>query len=554
MPIAFSTVFAWVADGVTICTGSDHQFAPFIVSDGSGGAIITWIDEVDFLESSLYAQRVDAFGNLQWIVEGVAIITETVWLQEGDFTVVSDGSSGAIITWSDSRYIGCCLKSSHRAQRVDGSGSVQWAANGVEICNLPGGGAYPTIISDGSSGAIITWQDYRGSNSDIYAQRVDDNGDTLWTKDGIAICTASNDQLSPTIVSDGSSGAIITWQDKRGSNFDIYAQRVDDNGNTLWTKDGVAICTASDHQFVPFIVSDEVGGAIIAWTDSRSGDRDIYAQRVDGSGSVQWTPNGVAICTASNDKGWPTIVSDEVGGAIIAWDDSRSGDWDIYAQRVDGSGSVQWAANGVEICNVPGGGADHAIISDGSSGAIITWKDYRGASQYNIYAQLVDGSGNVQWTPNGVAICTASNDQVYPTIVSDEVGGAIIAWDDSRSGDRDIYAQHVDSDGNPTPTGIEYTAPTSRQSLELLQNIPNPFNPRTTITYTVPRAGLVNLKIYDVQGHSVKTIVNEYKSASEYTTTWGGRDNNGIEVSAGIYFVRLEARGQVRTRKVVLLR
>lgn len=116
------------------------------------------------------------------------------------------------------------------------------------------------IISDGSAGAIITWYDYRsGSNYDIYAQRVDSAGVVQWTVDGVAICTNPGNQEWPQIISDGSAGAIITWHDDRSGNWDIYAQRVDSVGAVQWTADGVAICTAPGDQYSPQMISDGSG-------------------------------------------------------------------------------------------------------------------------------------------------------------------------------------------------------------------------------------------------------------------------------------------------------
>ena len=93
----------------------------------------------------------------------------------------------------------------------------------------------PQIISDGSEGAIITWWDYRSGSNDIYARRVDASGTPQWgVGDGVAICTAGNTQSYPQIISDGSEGAIITWQDYRNGNYDIYVRRVHASGASLW--------------------------------------------------------------------------------------------------------------------------------------------------------------------------------------------------------------------------------------------------------------------------------------------------------------------------------
>ena len=206
----------------------------------------------------------------------------------------------------------------------------------------------------GRGGAIITWQDYRNSNWDIYAQRVNSSGAEQWTAGGVAISTASGDQWSSQLTSDGSGGAIITWDDTRSGNGDIYAQRVDSSGVARWPAGGRAICAASGDQWNPELTSDGSGGAIISWTDDRSGTYDIYARKVNSEGTVQWTAGGVAISTASGDQWSSQLTSDGSGGATITWQDYRSGNGDIYAQRVDSSGAVQWTANGVAICAASG--------------------------------------------------------------------------------------------------------------------------------------------------------------------------------------------------------
>ncbi|MBM3235938.1 hypothetical protein FJZ31_06520 [Candidatus Poribacteria bacterium] len=120
-----------------------------------------------------------------------------------------------------------------------------------------------------------------------------------------------------------------------------------------WPSDptvNVLICTESGNQLSPQIVSDNAGGAIIVWEDGRGSDKDIYARKVNASGAALWTANGVVICNASGNQESPQIVSDDSGGAIITWQDYRNGNWDIYAQRVNSSGATQWNSNGVSIC------------------------------------------------------------------------------------------------------------------------------------------------------------------------------------------------------------
>ena len=441
--LSFSPI--WAPNGTIISTASGNQYDPQICSDGAGGAIITWQDYRSGSGADIYAQKIDSSGNVQWTADGVAVCTASDSQYRPQ--ICSDGAGGAIITWQDRR---SGSNDDIYAQRINSSGNVQWAADGVAISTAGYTQWYPQICNDGAGGAIITWWDRRsGLDYDIYAQKIDSSGNVQWAADGIAICTASGNQYDPQICSDGAGGAIITWQDYRsGSGADIYAQKIDSSGNVQWTADGVAVCTASDSQYRPQICSDGAGGAIITWDDYRSGSNDdIYAQRINSSGNVQWTSNGVAICTASNSQEYPKICDDGAGGAIITWYDYRSGsNYDIYAQRIDSSGNVQWTADGVGICTASYKQYMPEICSVGVGGAIITWYDNRSGSGYDIYAQEINSSGNVQWTADGVAICTASNSQEYPKICDDGAGGAIITWYDYRSGSNyDIYAQKIDS-------------------------------------------------------------------------------------------------------------
>ncbi|OLS13516.1 MAG: 5'-nucleotidase, partial [Promethearchaeota archaeon CR_4] len=97
-----------------------------------------------------------------------------------------------------------------------------------------------------------------------------------WTPNGTVICNASLSQWGPQIVSDGAGGAIIVWYDNRtGSTYDIYAQRVNSAGVNQWGGYfGIAICTEAENQDLPSLTSDGAGGAIIAWEDNRTGYRD----------------------------------------------------------------------------------------------------------------------------------------------------------------------------------------------------------------------------------------------------------------------------------------
>jgi fibronectin type 3 domain-containing protein len=447
-----------------ISTAINQQSAPQIISDGSGGAIITWVDDRNgTTNNNIYAQRIDANGTVHtgWTVDGVAICT-TPYQQFGP-TLLSDGAGGAIITWADNRN----GTNDIYAQRINADGAIHpaWPTDGVPICTAANNQVTPQIISDDAGGAIITWRDDRTTSLDydIYAQRIDADGaiHTGWTLDGVAICTAVNPQITPQLASDGSGGTIITWRDRRnGIDNDIYAQRIDADGtiHSTWTADGVPVCTATDNQAVPQIISDGAGGAIITWEDRRSGPSgtrfDIYAQRIDSSGTINtgWTQDGVPICTAGQIQNSAQIISDGYGGAIITWEDQRDGNSDVYAQRIEPNGIVLWTQDGVAISTETDNQSLPQIKSDGAGGAIVTWYDLR-SGEYDIYAQKIDANGTAQWITDGIAVSTATNNQSYPQLISDGVGGAIITWEDIRNGtDNDVYASRIFADGSLAST------------------------------------------------------------------------------------------------------
>jgi hypothetical protein len=545
----------WVLDGVALSTAANYQFYPTIASDGAAGAIVTWFDARGGTGYDIYAQRVDASGAPQWTADGLAICTAD--LAQSNPTIVSDGAGGAIITWDDVRTGNRVIY----AQRVNASGVAQWTADGVAM-STDTAGQYPTIVSDGAGGAIITWYDAELDFihiSDVYAQRVDASGVVQWDSAGVLLCTAAGDQQYPKIVSDGAGGAIITWYDTRsGGGFngvDIYAQRVDASGVVQWNAEGVALCTAAGRQIDPTIASDGAGGAIVTWYDDRNLTAgvayDVYAQRVDAAGTPQWTVDGVALCAAANRQWFPTIVSDDAGGAIVTWYDYRTGgSSDIYAQRVNASGAPQWTADGVALCVISGVQAFPTIVPDGAGGAIVSWQDSRSGTA-DVYAQRVDALGVRQWTANGIALSAAAGDQRNPMIVSDGAAGAIVTWMDIRSGAADIYAQRVFASGS-VPTGVRDTPPTT--ALIVLQNHPNPFSATTTLDIGLASASPVEIEVFDVAGRRVRGIRLEGAEVGWRSVPFDGRDDRGRALASGVYFCRVRAGGTTVTRKMILAR
>ena len=182
--------------------------------------------------------------------------------------VTADGLGGSIVVWQDLRNN---IYYDIFAQRLDASGSPLWAANGIPVCRAFNNQTEPQVIADGTGGAIVAWIDNRSGNTDIFVQRIDASGAPAWLYDGVPVLTLANAQLGVQLVSDGSGGTVLTWQDHRNGNADIFAQRFNASGAPLWTNDGVPICTHPSTQEVPMLVPDGTGGAVIVWQELRRG-------------------------------------------------------------------------------------------------------------------------------------------------------------------------------------------------------------------------------------------------------------------------------------------
>ena len=121
----------------------------------------------------------------------------------------------------------------------------------------------------------------------------------------------------------------------------------------------------------------------------------------------------------------------------------------------------------------------------------------------------------------------------------------------------------VDANGNESEYSLEKNSVTlaidgqtgmpTEYALE--GNYPNPFNPSTTIRYQLPAAGRVSIKVFDLTGKQVKTLVNEAMPAGYYRAVWDGRDARGAAVATGVYFYRITVDNAfVQTRKMVLMK
>ena len=89
---------------------------------------------------------------------------------------------------------------------------------------------------------------------------------------------------------------------------------------------------------------------------------------------------------------------------------------------------------------------------------------------------------------------------------------------------------------------------------KLSQNYPNPFNPTTTMRYEVPSGSKITLKIYNILGQEVKTLVNDYQKQGRYEILWDGRNDQGVKVATGVYLYRISSGKFQKVKKMMLVK
>ena len=371
-----------------------------------------------------------------------------------------DGVGGAFVVWLDFQRTPSChcdIRTDAVLRHVSRDGEPL----NSEVLSLGEEVERPRIVADGRGGALVAWHGWNEDGSHgIFVQRVDETGTHLWTEGGVCVTPDSAWIGSdPVIAADGVGGALVAWLENR-TEFDsrfqrVYIQRIAASGSAMWIAGGRMPAEAAWEMRSPSIAAAPDGGAIVAWEDLRTGSSDIYAQKLDPSwGYFAWPEDydhgpdyqGMVVSAADSNQTNPQIVSDGLGGACIVWEDSRNGNRDLYAQRLVG-GYPAWPSDGRAVSTAPGSQQDPAVTSDGASGVAIAWRDFRAGAEADLFAQRLSGAGQALFASNGIALCTVAGDQAGLCVASDGSGGLIASWVDSRLGSSDFWGQRVSADG-----------------------------------------------------------------------------------------------------------
>ena len=321
-----------------------------------------------------------------------------------------------------------------------GAARAAWThdpSSNLRVTSAPSTQANPAIAPDGAGGAFIVWADFRNSGVtayDIYLQHVTKAGvnDPLWPVNGVAVVTLAGDQLSPVAVSDGAGGVIVAWEDHRGANWDIYAQRYNAAGTAAWTANGVALTTHSADEVNPVITADGIGGAFVAWTRHYSvTDYDPIVQHVLANGSIAagYGSSGNDVDAAGSTEANPAICSDDSAGVWVAYETNASGAYNIRVARITSAGGT--ALWNVQVTNAAGDQVRARVCPDNHHGAFVVWTDNRSGTS-DIYGSHVLANGAIgagySFFSDGLLLETSGNNKSTEALIPDNAGGCYLYW------------------------------------------------------------------------------------------------------------------------------
>ncbi|HVG63768.1 MAG TPA: Ig-like domain-containing protein [Hyalangium sp.] len=420
--------------GIPIAQALNAQQSPAVAFDGTN-YLVVWSDGRRGSGTDIYGARVSPAGSVL-DPSGLALSTSSVFTLLMSAPAIAFDGTNYLIVWDEKT--GFSGPTNLMGLRVSPAGTP--VGSPFTVSGAAGNQLAAALAFDGTN-YLAAWQDHRsGTESDIYAARISPAGAVLDSA-GIAVSTQSAAQTNPTIAFNGST-YLIVWEDSRNqasTDLDLYGARVSPAGAVLDTS-GRALIVAASAQTQPALT--RVGSQyLLAWQDLRDGELDLYAARVDGAGTVL-DASGALVVAAQGNQSLAAVAS--IGPhALITWSSDRTAD--IIGARVDTSTALTVLdPSGFTVSLSPNSETSPAVAFDGTN-YLVVWQDNRG-SGFDLYGVRVSGSGTVL-DPAGFPISAASGNQRNPAVAFDGTN-YLIVWEDTRSSlVGDIFGARVSPSG-----------------------------------------------------------------------------------------------------------
>jgi uncharacterized delta-60 repeat protein len=375
---------------------------------------------------------------------------------------------------------------------------------------------------------------FGAGGQDYYLVKTNSSGDTLWTR---TYGGALNDEAK-SVQQTADGGYIIAgWTQSFGAGgSDFYLIKTNSAGDTLWTRTYGGNGNDEPHS----VQQTADSGYIIAGgtTSFGAGNYDAYLVKTNAQGDTLWTRTYGGIQSdymysvqQTTDSGY--IVA---GGAASF----GAGNYDAYLVKTNAQGDTLWTRT------YGSSQADqaYAVQQTADGGYFVAgYTESFGSGAADYYLVKTDNAGDTLWTRTYGG---SSDDYALCIEQTSDSGYVVMGFTESfGAGMADFYLVRMEPDLSPADP-IRNSLPTA---YALRANYPNPFNPVTMIGYDVGRTGPVSLRIFDLLGREVATLVQGTIPAGSYTVTWDAGN-----LPSGLYLCRMDAGEFVQTRKMVLLK
>ncbi len=406
-------------------------------------------------------------------------------------------------------------------------------------------GSFVQQTSD--SGYIITGatSSFGAGENDVYLIKTDMNGDTLWTRTH----GGAGYDVGASVQQTWDGGYVIAGETRSfgSGGQDFYLIKTDANGDTLWTRTYGG--TGRDYAFCVQATSDS-GYIVVGGTTSfGAGWRDLYLVKTDANGDTLWTRTYGG--TEGEYHGFVQETSD--GGYILTGTSYSFGavdEGDVYLVKTDANGDTLWT----RAYGGPENDESYCVQATSDGGYVVVGSTASlGVGLYDVYLIKTDANGDTFWTKTYGGVY--SDYGLFVQETSDS--GFVLAGGTASFGASlyDVYLIKTDPEG-----GVQVKEQEKESAGQpcLAQNSPNPFNRSTVIRYRLSRPSSHTLRVYDVSGRLVRTLLDGQfavgNSESPMVITWDGRDDRGRQVSCGTYLYRLSSDSFDETRRMILVR
>ena len=332
----------------------------------------------------------------------------------------------------------------------------EWSNDPGNPVNL-GTGIQPQIVSTSDGGTYVAW--LTSGNFHIYLQRLDINGDSQWNPGGILVSDAPNYSwiavYHMNLAVDAANNAIISSVDTRTGNWEVYAYKIDTNGNHVWNEDGLALSSDGSENIAPrLLVEPSDSSIVVSWFESTN-NSSLHLQRISPAGEMLWGASGLSVSTfnASLVSPQPALSSD---GQILVQAIKQTGSFpalssQVILQKYALDGTAQWNAwlPLTDPVGFPLGNWLQDIQPDLVGGAFSSWTEMTTQNQTG-KIQSVSAAGNLDWTSAVEASTSANNFRVSPRLaLANDGSGVFSVWGESDAAqiNRGILAQLIDTTG-----------------------------------------------------------------------------------------------------------